>query len=586
MRALPGRLPLLSLLIPLGYLPGYLTGTRPDWIGSMALVGATLLAWVILDDGSESRSPWEKPRSGPAPEPIEVPSRPHPRLWLALTLAALVQATAVTLGAVARVEALGRKEAFSVGIFQQALWYSLRGVPFGATYSTVDGSLHSQFGIHFSPVLLALAPLYALRPESSTLLALQALALAAAAWPLAALARRSLGAAGGALVGLVWLSNPTVLGAPLNGFHDLSFAPLFLFGAAWALEARRFRLFLLALIGLAGVREDLAFAVVLFGGLAAWRRAPRAFAVAPILLGAVWLVASLGWILPAHRTPALLAHPAVFFRQYLGSLGGTPLEVAGRLLGHPWEAGARVLSRDGVLYLLAVLRPLGLLLPLPDPAWCVALQPLALNLLSDGGTLRVPLARYTLPVVAALFLALPRALRWWVALLEPEWSPTPATGSGLRLPRRGLAPATRLAALALISCGLALYFNRLDQQFLPHPRPDHARQLEMVARIPATGAVLAPDWAYARLANRARYSCIGSLENRALDPAVLTGFDYVLVDLASDSFEARRYPELLPALLDNLLLNNNFEKANPSGSIYLFRRRPADSSSTPAGSGR
>lgn len=585
MRALPGRLPLLALLIPLGYLPGYLAGSRPDGIGSAALVGATLLAWLILDAGSESKAPWEKPGVAGLPGG-DPPRRPHPRLWAALAATALLQATAVTLGAAARVEALGRKEAFSVGIFQQALWYTVRGVPLGATYSTIDGSLHSQFGIHFSPLLLALAPLYALRPEASTLLALQALALAAAVWPLTALARRALGAAGAALVGLVWLVHPTVIGAPLNGFHDMSFAPFFLFGAAWALEGRRFRLYLLALAGLAGVREDLAFTVVLFGGLALWRRAPRAFVVAPVALGAAWLIVSLGWILPAHRTPELLAHPAVFFRQYLGSLGETPGAVVGHLLTHPWEVVRRVLSREGMLYLLAVLRPLGLLLPIPDPAWLVALQPLALNLLSDGGALRSPMARYTLPVVAALFLALPRALRFWVDRLEPGWNPTRATGSGFRLPRRGLAPATRLAALALISGVLSFYFNRLDQQFLARPRADLARQREIVALIPREGAVLAPDWAYARLANRARFACIGSIESRALDTGLLGGFDYVMVDLSQESFEARRYPELLPTLLDNLLLNNNFERLNPSGPIYLFRRRPADSPSTPDETGR
>lgn len=579
MRALPGRLPLLALLIPIGYLPGYLVGSRPDWIGSGALVGATLLAWVILDAGSESKAPWDKPRVGPAP-PRDVPRRPHPRLWLALSLLALVQAAAVTVGAAARVEALGRKEAFSVGIFQQALWHTMRGVPLGATYSTIDGSLHSQFGIHFSPLLLALAPVYALHPTSATLLGLQALALAAAVWPLTALARRSLGAAGAALVSLAWLCNPTVLGAPLNGFHDLSFAPFLLFGAGWALEARRFRLYLLALIGLAGVREDLAFSLLLFGALAAWRRAPRAYVVSPLVLGVAWLVVTLGWIIPAHRTPELLAHPSIFFRQYLGSLGDTPSAVALHLLTHPWEALQRILRRDAILYLLAVLRPLGLLLPLPDPAWLVALQPLALNLLSDGGALRVPLARYSLPVVAALFLALPRALRWWVDRLEPGWTPTPATGSGPRLPRRGLAPATRLAALTLICAGLTFYFNRLDQHFVPRPRSDQARQRSLVAQIPAEGAVLAPDWAYARLANRARFACVGSLENRVLDPTILTSFDYVLIDLGAESFEGQRYPELLPTLLDNLLLNNNFEKITPGGPIYLFRRRATDSSSS------
>lgn len=582
------RLPLLAWLIPLGYLPGYLAGSRPDVGGSAILVGATLLAWLLLDRAPDRLAPWGERRAAALAAGLPAPAGPGPlaaRVALALAIAAFV--VAVSAGSIARVEALGRKEAFSVGIFQQAFWYtgqwlSGHGVPMGVTYSTRDASVHSQFGIHFSPLLMLLTPIYHLRPAASTLLILQALALGLAALPLAALTRRALGPLGAAGVGVAWLLHPTVLGAPLNGFHDMAFAPVFLFLAFWALEARRLPPYALALLALLGVREDLAFAVLLLAPLAAWRRAPRAFVVLPALLGAVWLVVALRLIIPAYRTPELLAMPAVFFRQYLGSLGQTPGEVVRTLVTHPLVPLKRLLSREAVLYLLAVLRPIGLLVPLPSPAWLVALQPLALNLLSDGGGLRMPLARYSLPVVAAFFAALPAGILFWVARLDPGAAALPAAGAPAgagavpatpALTHRGRASAARVVGLVLVSAVLALLLTRIDEQFRAHPRADLAHQRARLAAIPDTGAVLAPDWAYAQLANRARYACLGSLEARVLDPGVLGRFKWVMLDLAPGSFELQRYPELLPTLLDNLLLNNNFEKVDDGGPIYLFRRR-------------
>lgn len=595
------RLPLLAGLIPLGYLPGYLAGSRPDVAGSAAIVIATLGAWLILDRAPDRLAPWGERRAAALAAGQPLPPGPGPlaaRLALALALVAFV--VAVSAGSIARVESFGRKEAFSVGIFQQAFWYTDRwfaghGVPMGVTYSTRDASLHSQFGIHFSPLLMALAPIYRLRPQASTLLVLQALALGLAALPLAALTRRKLGPLGAAGVGVAWLLHPTVLGAPLNGFHDMAFAPVFLFLAFWALEGRRLGWFVAALLALVGVREDLAFAVLLMAPLAAWRGAPPAFALTPALLGLGWLGVSLGLVIPAHRTPELLAMPSVFFHQYLGSLGDTPGAVVKTLVTHPLVPLRRLLSREGVLYLLAVLRPLGLLLPLPSPAWLVALQPLTLNLLSDGGALRMPLARYSLPVVAAFFAALPGGIRFWVTRLEPGAAATlpPGSPTGPDAPRlptelthAGRAAAARVVGLLLVSAALALVLTRLDQQFKAAPREDLAQQRARVAAIADTGAVLAPDWAYARLANRARYACLGSLETRALDPEVLGRFRWVLLDLAPDSFELKRYPELLPNLMDNLLLNNNFEKIGGGGPIYLFRRRDAVSAPPPPPSGR
>jgi hypothetical protein len=91
------------------------------------------------------------------------------------------------------------------------------------------------------------------------------------------------------------------------------------------------------------VREDLAFAVLLLAPLAAWRRAPRARG--PAGAARRRLAGRSARLIIPYRTPELLAIPAVFFRQYLGSLGQTPGEVVRTLIAHPLVPLKRLLSR-------------------------------------------------------------------------------------------------------------------------------------------------------------------------------------------------------------------------------------------------
>lgn len=597
------KLSWLALLIPLGYLPGYLSGSRPGLLASVAIALATVVGWwgtAWLASSTERRT--------------AAPRRSAPRwtdrfVWpLMLTAFGTLFVLAIGGAALARVDALGRKEAFSVGIFQQALWWTARGIPLGATYSTADASLHSQFGIHFSPFMMLLAPIYSVRPQASTLLWLQAAFMAVAALPLYEMARPWLGRLGAGLVGLAWLLHPTVIGAPLTGFHDLGFAPVFIFLAFGALLRRRGGLYFVSILALLALREDLAFFVILLGVVAATRRAPVGYSIGAIVLAGLWFAVVATWVMPGYRPPTLLAHPGIFFQQYLGSWGSTPAEVVRFLIAHPLALVKRVLSRDAILYLLAILRPIGLLLPLPDPSWMAGLQSLGLNVVAEGGSLKAPMARYSIPAVAAFFAALPGALAFWgrrlafrgAAVAEPSAGSTiEERAARLREQRqvegrrelpwvdaeagRGGAPA---ALIAVIAGAAALFVMQMDQQFRPAPRGDLAAQRAALDAIPESVGVLAPDWSYARLANRPVWACLGSVEERALDPAVRARFDAILLDMGPESFELQRYPQLLPALLISLRDDRAFREDSTAGDLHLFRRITPASTSSPTDNGR
>lgn len=640
------RLSWLALFIPLGYLPGYFSGSSPGIAESVAIVIATAIAWwatawlarprlgVFVAPVPRARRP--QVGSNPAPRPLpafnplapagpppgggpaaravveeplptfhsEAPyAKPRPAwigslVWpISLLLGAWLFASLVSAGGAARVAALGRKEAFSVGIFQQALWWTDHGVILGATYGTSDGSLHRQLGIHFSPLLAMLSPLYKLRPEAATLLWIQALVLGLAALPLYAAARLRIGALGAGLVAIAWWLHPTVMGSPLLGFHDLAFAPIFAFTALWALFRGRWLPYAAALLGLLLVREDLAFFVLLMAFPAAARKSEPRFVWTPILLGIGWLVVCFNWIMPHYRTPALLAGPEVFLGQYFGQWGGTVGSVVAHVMAHPMDLVARLVSTESFLYLATMLRPIGFLLPIPDAAWLAGAQNLVLNVASDGGALKSPLARYSIPVATAFFMALPGALGFWgrrlgrtaadeTALLHGSieergaqvrtaaqagdlWSKKDAPPVNPLVAGRAGAPA---AAIAVVAALLALFVMRIDRQFTSSPRGDLSDQVAVLSAVPDSVAVLAPDYAYARLANRARFACLGSLEERVLEPAVLGQFDVVVIDTAPGSFEMETYPELVPQLLDLVRTNHEFRETLSAGGLHLFER--------------
>jgi len=646
MRRSDTRLPWLALLIPAGYLPGYFLGSTPGFGGSILILLATVVAWFAVawlargpgiraqavvprtvrrpTGGGTGYLPAFNPhaRSGPGsgaagtqgaaildPEPIPpayespmattsaVPEWVRGLAWpLALTVGAYIFASLVSTGSIARVNALGRKEAFSVGIFQQALWWTNHGVILGATYATGDASLHRQLGIHFSPLIAALAPLYKARPDAATLLWIQALALGLAALPLYLAARLRVGRMGAGLVALAWWLHPTVLGTPLLGFHDLSLAPFFAFFALWALFKRRWLPYALSLVFLLLLREDLAFFVLLMAFPASALKSDSRFVWTPILFGGGWLAVTFLYFMPHYRTEALLAGPDIFLRQYFGEWGGTVSGVIQHVVTNPLEVVKRLLSREALLYVAAILRPMGFLLPLPDPAWLAGLQNLGLNVLADGGSLKSPLARYSIPVVTAFFMALPGALAAWGRWLGRPGDAEVAVAGGVE--ERGAAvraaarmgdlwntkdvtPATALlsgkagapaAAVAVVAAVLALMMMRVDRQFGATPRSDLGDQLAVLSAVPDSVSVLAPDYAYSRLANRPLYACLGSLEGRVLEPAVFDKFGAVVLDMAPQSFEMQQYPEIMPQLLANIRSNPEFRETLSAGGMHLFER--------------
>src|SRR5262249_12273478 len=127
----------------------------------------------------------------------------------------------------------------------------------------------SWLGVHFSPILYLIAPLYALFPSTSTLLILNSVLIPLCAWPMFLIARTLLGSDVKALiVAMLYLLHPCVLNACIWDFHEIAFAPLaFGFGLLAVVEKRRWQL-VACCIALLAIKEHYGLAV--FGFALLW----------------------------------------------------------------------------------------------------------------------------------------------------------------------------------------------------------------------------------------------------------------------------------------------------------------------------
>lgn len=157
--------------------------------------------------------------------------------------------------------------AYDVGLYDQGLWLLSRG---HAPFVTLMG--RNLFGDHASLILLFLVPLYWLVPGTSTLLVVQAFAIAAGAVPLYFFARRVLSSSAmGYFAAFLWLANPAVNGTGMENFHPDSFLGLFLPLAMYALYERKWRLYWIAVAGALLVKEDVLLIMVPLGVFVAFR---------------------------------------------------------------------------------------------------------------------------------------------------------------------------------------------------------------------------------------------------------------------------------------------------------------------------
>ena len=492
-----GRILLGALLIPVSYAPSFVLGSHPGPAGlaalALAFAIALLTAWTF-----------ERTRL------LERFARPIDRranLILAIALIAYVAfSTATSLHRLARFE-----HAPMIGLFGQSYWTQLRGFAFANTQESIDGTLGSHFAIHFSPALLILAPFYSLWPKPVVLVVAQAVVLALAMLPLAALLRPHAGRGVAALLSIALLLVPIFAFGAARDFHDSNFLPAPLLAATLAMERRGWPWFALFAALALGVREDAGLVLAALGVVALCRGLGWRAALAIAGSGLLWTVAVTRLVMPRFASAGMITDPQGFFVAMFGQWGATPLAAIRGILTRPAAVLHALTNRDAVRYVYLVLRPLLVLPPFGDWAALVALPGLAINLLSRYAFMRAAELPYTLVPSAFLTLA---AMRSALRLASGE-SEQRRAGAGL---------AVALIVLAGTLPSLVLSLPRAEPRLPPRAAAD-----ALVRIIPPDAPIYAPLSLYPRLCNREDFDDWESTGPLALDAAFRRRYQMIVL---------------------------------------------------------
>ena len=260
LRALPllGA-PLLPLLID----PNVVT-TRGGLVLA-AVVGWAACWWASRLAGREPR-----------------PRRAAKLEWYGVVAASLVVAAVLARLAWFRFASL-QTNTYDLGLFYNALWNTAQGRWFVCTL-VPTGSILDE---HVSLALVPLAGLVRLGLRPTGLLVLQSVWICAGAIPLYSLARRHLGAMGGRVFALAYLLHPSLHSNVLWDFHPLSLAaPLLVLLVAYGERRRLHPWFVVSVVGLLMLREEMAFVLVAYAmTLALGGRTRRAVGLAAVAIG-------------------------------------------------------------------------------------------------------------------------------------------------------------------------------------------------------------------------------------------------------------------------------------------------------------
>ncbi|ASJ06964.1 DUF2079 domain-containing protein [Thermococcus pacificus] len=157
-----------------------------------------------------------------------------------------------------------RTNAYDLGIFMQAIWSTANG--FRVLYNTIEEyqvCVTTHLGVHFSPILLVLVPIYKVFPHAETLLIIQTFVIALSAYPLFLLSKKVLHSERLSLaIVVLYLMNSLLHGINGYDFHATPFALPFIFMTALYFERGEYRKALVSSFFVLLVKEDAGLSIL------------------------------------------------------------------------------------------------------------------------------------------------------------------------------------------------------------------------------------------------------------------------------------------------------------------------------------
>jgi uncharacterized membrane protein len=310
--------------------------------------------------------------------------------------------------------------AFDMGYIDNVLWNTSQGRLF---VNDFPDKPHNFLGEHFSPALIALAPLYWLWSDARVLFVAQSAALALSVLPCYCFVRRRYPRLA-LLVVIALLLQPALWAIALGEFHEIILAVPLLAWAFVALFDFRGRGQSIGLwVGLLGallVKEEVAVIAATVGlylvvAELIRRRRPSAEQLRGpgAATGAGLVVVALFWLgFVLEVLPRLLPDAVSHWQDRFGDIAPTPLQGVIRLVSDPAFTAGRFASAAKWQAVVRTLWPLALLPLLAPVIFSLALPVMGYLLLSGKASVSQLQFWYVAPLLPVLFVATAAAIGW------------------------------------------------------------------------------------------------------------------------------------------------------------------------------
>lgn len=408
------------------------------------------------------------------------------RLWLLrwadICFAGLLVVYALVMMFLTLQKHLTLSTGLDLAIFDQKVWNSLYGTPLE---STIVRSMET-YGEHFSPLLIALAPLYALVDDARVLLIVQTVLLTTTALPIYWYARRSLGRALALVVAVSFFASPALHSINLSHFHEIALAMPLLSLALYFLLHRRYVPLLVCLGLLFLVKEDMAAMIAAFGVYMFLFQRRHLLGTGVALFGAASL-----FFLVMYLVPALDQKDYVIARQAFGNFGGTIPEIVWGMVTHPGKVIDLIGQEYKIVFLLDLLTPLAFLPLMGFEIIGIALPEIAGLIISEG---RAAIAtHYPAPILPVLYFGLSVGM---YRIIKANRSP------------QNVSVKLALATSMMVATGLVYFWKSpllLGGSFQPQvyiPKTGAALIETIQDQVPTNAIVVAQEELLAHFSNR------------------------------------------------------------------------------------
>jgi uncharacterized membrane protein len=326
---------------------------------------------------------------------------------------------------------------FDLGIFDQVIWNSLRGRLFETSIRIDANSFLAQ---HFSSLLIAIVPFYAIWSDPRTLLIVQTVCLAISALPVYWFARQQMGVPIALGIAAAYYMFPSLQFVTLFEFHEIALATPLLSFATFFLLRRRYVPFLVSLFLALLVKEEIAFIVIGLGFYLFFAQQSRGLGLVLGLFGMAYALVVFTYIIPLFLDNSYDANYFVMDRY--AYLGKTIPEIAITLITRPGLVIQHLMVAPKIEFILQLIIPLVFIPLAGGEILALTIPSLGYLLVGDYAYQNSIHYQYTAPIIPFIFFAL--VLGWKrISMLR---IPNRINATGARFPAPFFLPSLVLTA--------------------------------------------------------------------------------------------------------------------------------------------